>query len=155
MGTHGPGPRSGMDPKVLLGKLPEQELTEVDRPDAVGALFEADVLVLKRSTHEELPPVEANGPRGTDQAHEVMARILGRGQRTRIRSSRRLPPPRGGLLSQRLVRTFIVISVAEPIELPLLPHAGERRRSSGLRLQRAVHPLVDAVLFWMARHSAS
>src|SRR5439155_22607776 len=122
MGTHGPGPRSGMDPKVLLGKLPEQELTEVDRPDAVGALFEPDVLVLKRSTHEELPPVDANGPRGTDHAPEVMASILGGGQRTRIRSSRRLPPPRPGLVSQRLVRTVIVISLVEPVDLTLLPN---------------------------------
>ena len=104
-----------MDPKVLLGELTEQEVTEVDRPDAVGALFEAEVLVLKRSTHEELPPVEANGPRGTDEAHKVMARILGRGQRTRIRAGRRLPPPRGGLLSQRLMRTFIVMGLREVV----------------------------------------
>ncbi len=44
----------------------------------------------------------------------------------------------------------MVVGVAEAIELPLLTHAGESRRPGGLRLQRAVHPLVGAVLFRMA-----
>ena len=40
--------------------------------------------MLKRATYEQLPSVEANGPRGTHESHEVMAGILGAGQRARI-----------------------------------------------------------------------
>lgn len=145
---------SRMDPKVLLREFTEQEVTEIDRPDAVGTLFEADVFMLQRSAHEQLPSVEANGPRGTDEPNEVMAWIFGGGQRARILAGRRLPKPRGSLLSQRLVRSLMVVGVAEPIELPLLAHAGESWRPGGLRLQRAVHPLVGAVLFRMARLDA-
>src|SRR5713226_1130122 len=143
-----------MDPKVPLGELTEQEVTEIDRPNAVGTLFEADVFMLQRASHEQLPAVEPNGPRGTDEPNDVMARIFRGGQRARIHAGRRLPKPRGALLTQGFVRSFMVVGVAEPIELPLLPHAGERWRPSGLGLQGAVHPLVDAVLFRMARLDA-
>jgi len=46
--------------------------------------------MLKRATYEQLPSVEANGPRGTHESHEVMAGILGAGQRARILAGRRL-----------------------------------------------------------------
>src|SRR5712691_1425598 len=69
-------------------ELTKQEVIEIDRPDAVGALFEADVFMLKSSAHEQLPSVEANGPRGTDEPNEVMAWILGGAQqRARILST--------------------------------------------------------------------
>src|SRR5216683_1064544 len=131
-----------MDPKVPLGELTEQEVTEIDRPNAVGTLFEADVFMLQRAGHEQLPAVEPNGPRGTDEPNDVMARIFRGGQRARIYAGRRLPKPRGALLTQGFVRSFMVVGVAEPIELPLLPHAGERWRPSGLGTQgaEAVNP---------------
>ena len=83
-----------MDPKVPFGELTEQEVTEIDRPNAVGTLFEADVFMLQRASHEQLPAVEPNGPRGTDEPNDVMARIFRGGQRARIHAGRRLPKPR-------------------------------------------------------------
>src|SRR6266849_2101110 len=98
------GTRLGTDPKVPLGELAEKKIGEVHRPDSVAALFKSDVLVLKRSAQEYLTTPEANRPRGADKPHQVMTRVFGRRQRSRILAPRRLPPAGRRLLAQCLVR---------------------------------------------------
>src|SRR5574341_447434 len=109
-----------VEAKVPLGKLTEQEVVEVDRPDPVRRLLEADVLIVQSSAQKELPAVEPNGPAGSYEPDQVMTGIFRLGQRARILARRRLPEARGRLLSQRLVRALMVVRAAERIELPLL-----------------------------------
>src|SRR5690242_18225672 len=57
----------------------------------------------------------------------------------------------GSLLAQRLVRTLVIVTLAEGVEAPLLLARRRGGRMRGLRLQGAVHALVPAVLLWCAR----
>src|SRR5205823_821469 len=50
----------------------------------------------------------------------------------------------------RLVRPLVVEFLAEDIEAPLLSGEAARRGACGLRLQRAMHALMPAVLRWPA-----
>src|SRR5262245_12932644 len=105
------GARLGTDAIVALGELSEQRTAKVHRPDAVATLFEPDVLVLKGSAQEKLPTPEANGSAGAYQAHQVMARVLRRGQHARILAARRSPPAGGRLLAQGIVRGMVGVGV--------------------------------------------
>jgi hypothetical protein len=58
------------------------------------------------------------------------------------------------LLAECLVRTLVVVDVPELVEPALLSFLGLLRRPCRLGLERAVHPLVRAVLFRVARHNA-
>src|SRR6266581_3489305 len=149
--TSSSGARLAPDPKVPLGEFAEQEIGEVDRPDPVAALFQPDVLVLERSAQEHLATPEPNCSGGTDQPYQVMARVLELRQRPRICALRALPPTSRRLLVQRLVRPLVIVGVAQRLELVLLAHPIGRGRPRRLRLQRAMHPLVGAVLLRMAR----
>src|SRR5262245_53869416 len=139
------------DPKVPLRKFAEQEDREVHRPDTVPSFLQPDVLVRERTAQENLLASKSNRPGGADQPNEVMARVLKRRQRPRIGPRRRVPPTRRRLLVQCLVRPLVIVGVAKRLELVLLARPIGRGRSGGLRLQRAMHPLVGAVLLRMAR----
>src|SRR5262245_29904609 len=115
------GARLGTDSKVPLGELAEQDIGEVHRPDSVAALFKADVLVLERSTQEELAPPEANRPPRAHQPNHVMARVLRRRQHARILAPRWSPLAGRRLLAQGFVRPLVIVGLAKWVELALLP----------------------------------
>src|SRR4026207_745481 len=103
------GPSLGTELKVALGEPAKQHIEEVHRPDAVAALFQPDVLVLERSTQEDLPTPEANRPRRAHKPNLVMARVLRFWQRPRILAPRRMPPAGRRLLAQRLVGPLVIV----------------------------------------------
>src|SRR5262245_15909369 len=88
---------------------------------AVAALFKADVLVLERSTQEELAPPEANRPPRAHQPNHVMARVLRRRQHARILAPRWSPLAGRRLLAQGFVRPLVIVGLAKWVELALLP----------------------------------
>ena len=49
------------------------------------------------------------------------------------------------------MRALPIELLPEPIELALLPSQTAGGRDGGLLLERAVHPLVDAILLWLPR----
>jgi len=125
MGNTGPGLRSGIDAEVLLRELAEQEGAEIDGPDPVGGLLEADVLVIQGPTQKELTPPEANGSGGADEPDEMVPGIVRFRERARIPPRRWLPQTRRRPLRQGLMWPLVVVRVAEGVELPLLASARE------------------------------
>jgi RHS repeat-associated protein len=81
-----------------------------------------------------------------------MAGIVNRRQRLRIRSGRWDVQRGRPLLAKGLVRPFIVVLVNEPVESRLLAFECGLGRPRGLRFERAMHPLVCAILFGMSWH---
>lgn len=49
--------------------------SEVDKPDAVGDLFEADVMTLERAGHEDLSAIPGNGGVLGDSSDLEVARV--------------------------------------------------------------------------------
>jgi hypothetical protein len=56
----------------------QQNPTEMNRPDAVVNLLEADGVLLQRVGNEEQPPLEPKGPGVRDALHDEMSGILDR-----------------------------------------------------------------------------
>src|SRR6185295_9723561 len=81
-----------------------------------------------------------------------MAGIFDRWQSLGVRSGRGRVDCRRPLLSERLVRPFVVELLAETVEALLLLLEGLLRWAGGLSFERPVHSLVCAVLLRMARH---
>jgi len=75
------------DDVVAFVDPPEQDVAEVDRPDAVGDLLEADGMLLERVGEEEQPLAEADragvGDALDDEVPGVLHRRQGAGVPTR------------------------------------------------------------------------
>src|SRR5262249_46453150 len=120
-----------------------------DEPDALADLRDADVLAGEDVTEVDLAAVEADpaavrhreGGVGKRVAHLFEAAITPR--RSRVALGRELHV-------ERLVRALVVVARAERIEASLLLQDVWRGWLGGFGLERAVHPLVPAVLLGMA-----
>src|SRR5213594_4751668 len=145
---------SRVDPEVPLVEFAEQDVVEVDRPHAVSGFLKPDVVLFQGLREEELLRLEAEGARVRDEAHQVMAGVLGVRQATRVGARRRSPDGRRRLLAEGFVRPLVVVLRAEALKAALLAAARAGGRPGRLGLQRAVHAFVGAVLFRMARLDA-
>lgn len=70
------GVRLRADDEVSLVEASEKDGAEVDRPDAVVDLLEADVVLLERIGDEEQSLLEPKGPGAGDEADLEVAGIL-------------------------------------------------------------------------------
>ena len=128
----------------------EHERSEADGPQAVVDLLEADPLTPERFAEVEAVALEADAALAPDPPHLKVAGVADLRLVHRI-SPRRLRVELGRWhLADRLVRPLVVVLVAEAVEGRLLGLEARRRRSRRLCLQRAVHPLVAAILLRMA-----
>ena len=143
--------RSRPDDVVSFVDPPQEHVAEVDRPDPVGDLLEADGMLLERVGDEEQAPLEAKGAGIGDALDDEVPGIFDRRQGAGVLAG-------GGPVErcrrpalQELVGALVVVLAAESIERPLL--RGERGpgRPNRLALQRLVHPLVGPVLLGVGR----
>src|SRR5881296_3227860 len=111
---------SRVDPEVPLVEFAEQDVVEVDRPHAVSGFLKPDVVLFQGLREEELLRLEAEGARVRDEAHQVMAGVLGVRQATRVRARRRSPDGRRRLLAEGFVRPLVVVLRAEAVKAALL-----------------------------------
>ena len=125
---------------------PKDGVVVDDVPDSISDFLESDVLPRKRIAQEVLTREKVEGPTGGDRTDLEVARILGLPEATRVRFGRRLPSFRGEVTIECFMRSFVVVSLLEEIEAPLL--LGEIRRGwpGRLPLQIFVHTLVLAIL---------
>ena len=98
----------------------EEDVAEVDGPDPIVDLVEADNLLLERVRDEEQALFESDGPRVRHPLGNVMARVLDRRHVPRVGTTRRLVQRGGRPAPEKLVRTLVVVEDAEPVEGPLL-----------------------------------
>ncbi len=125
----------GPDDVVPFVDATQQDVAEVNGPDAVGDLLEADGMLLERVGEEEQALLQADGAGVGDALDEEMARVLDGRQGARV------DPGRGAVarcrrpVLQRLVGPLIVVEPAEGVEGALLGRerrAGLSRRSETL-----------------------
>lgn len=115
---------------------------------AVLKLRDADGLAAKRfaNEHNLAAPLD---PASLAHFANLMIGVVPRVLKTaRKRPQRRRPMRRWRRLPQGLVRALFVIVSPELIEARLLRVARVRGRPRRLRLQRAMHALVTAVVLW-------
>src|SRR5437867_7761652 len=114
---------SRVDPEVPLMEYPEQDVVEVDGPHPVGSFLQSDVVLFQGLREEELLRFEAERACIRNEAHQVMAGVLGVRQAARVRARRRVPDGGRRLLPERFVRPLVVVLIAEALEAALLAAA--------------------------------
>ena len=112
--------RSCSDDVVPFVDAAEQHLAEVDRPDAVGDLFEADGMLLERVRDEEQALLEVDGAGIGDAFHDELPGVLERRQGARVRAGGGTVERRRCLSLEGLVGALVVVEVAEVVERALL-----------------------------------
>src|SRR5437879_5944408 len=115
-----------LNPHMALAQTAESERAEVDVPDPIGNLLQADVLSDTDGGHVHPAAVPPNAAVGADVPDLEAIRILERRQPVRHRSRRRRVACGRELLVERLVRPLVVEILAKDIEAPLL--SGEAAR---------------------------
>src|SRR2546430_7554742 len=126
------GHESGAEDVVAFVDAGEEDLAEVDGPDAVADLLEADGVLLEGVGEEEEPFAEADRARVRDALDDEVGGIgdrregpvVGTGRRA-IQRGRRAAP-------QGLVRALVVVEVAEGVEGALLRPECRPRRAGGV-----------------------
>ena len=110
----------GPDDVVTFVHSPQKDAAEVNRPDAVVHLLEADGVLLQGVGNEEQPLLKPERPGVRDALHDEMSGILDRRQGAGVEPRRRpIPRRRRGALEE-LVRPLVVVLGAEAIERALL-----------------------------------
>src|SRR2546425_8686182 len=135
---------------VPLAQTAEPQRPKVDVPDPVRNLLQAHIFTDADGGDVHPPAVPPNAPIGADVADFEAIGVLERRQPVRHRA-RRWRIARGRrLLVERLMRPLVVELLAKDIEASLLRGKTARRRTCRLRLQRAVHTFMPAVLCRLA-----
>jgi hypothetical protein len=116
----------GPDDVVAFVDPPQPDMAEVDRPDAVGDLLEADGVLLEGVGEEEPALLEAEGAGVGDARDEAGPRILDGRERTGGRAGGGTVPRRGRPVAQGFVGPLVVREVAE----------GGKARGGGARDER-------------------
>src|SRR5688572_21995784 len=142
------GDSSGLGPDDVIAFVdaPEQHVAEVNRPDAVVDLLEADRVLLERVGEEEQSLLQANRAGVGDALDEEVPGVLARRQGAGVRPRRRPIESGRGPIRQRFVWPLVVIETPERVERPLLSGPARARRPTRLALEGLVHPFVGAVL---------
>ena len=94
----------------------EEDVTEVNRPDAIVYFLEADGVGCERVTDEEQASFEPERAGVRDALHEEVPGILDGRQSGIVRAGRRLIARRGRRPAQVFVRSFLVVLGTKPIE---------------------------------------
>ena len=98
----------------------EMNRPEIDGPDGVGDLFESDRVVFQKAADEDLSSIPSQGRVARDLAELEVSRVL---ERIRLIGEWPVGEPvnRGrGFHLERLVRSLLVIDLAESVERALL-----------------------------------
>lgn len=124
----------------------ESQGTEVDIPDAIIDLFQADVFTAQGVGDADPMFIPSDPTVATDETNLEVSRVLERWQLSgesadgwSIDRSRRF-------LTKGLMGPFEVVLLAEGVEAPLLSLEIAGRRTRRLGLERSVHALVSTVL---------
>src|SRR5256885_6421214 len=150
----GDSARLGSDEVVAFIDASEQDVAEVNGPDAVVHLLEAHGMLLECVREKEQPLLEPNRAGVRDALDKKMAGIFDRRQGAGVRALGRMVQRPRRPIAQGLVRPFVIIETAKGVESALLAQEAGLRRTTGFALESFVHPLVSTVLLWMRGQDA-
>ena len=145
----GDSARLGSDEVVAFIDASEQDVAEVNGPDAVVHLLEAHGMLLECVREKEQPLLEPNRVGVRDALDKKMAGIFDRRKGAGVRALGRMVQRPRRPIAQGLVRPFVIIDAAKGVESALLAQEAGLRRTTGFALESFVHPLVSTVLLWM------
>ena len=136
---------------VRCAQLAQRHSSPIDhsfsRPHWLQAHFQPD----KRLAHKSKPPLPPNLSVAPYAAHLPIRRIFQERQSPASPASPWVVALGGGSLSQRFVRTHLIVVSDPTIGSSLLRPPGARSRSRDIGLHFPVHLFVSAVLFGMSR----
>src|SRR6266446_2346108 len=145
----------GAKPRTRRSEAQETALviddTEIAAAEArdgapVVVLGKADELAGQRLADEHFLALPFDRPAGAHAPHLVLG-VIPRIVKARWQGAGRWPPIRCRRdLIERFMRPFAIVVLAEAVEARLLLERAGGGRSGGLRLQRAMHALVPAVV---------
>jgi len=120
-----------LNPHLAVVQTAKLQRPEVDVPDAVVDLLQADVFTDAHDRHVHPAAVPRNPAVGADVPDFKPIGILER--RRAVRHGPRRQPVAGGrrLLVERLARAFVVELLAKDVERPLLRREAARRYGGG------------------------
>ena len=136
----------GPDDVVAFVDASEQDLAEVNGPDAIVDFLEADGMLLQRIGEEEQPFLQTDGARVRHALDQEVAGILDGRQRARVGPSGGTVQRSRRAIAQGRVGPFVSVEMAERVEGTLLARQARLRRSTRLALEGLMHPLVSTVL---------
>src|SRR4029453_8360900 len=119
----------------------EQDLAEVNGPDAIVDFLEADGMLLQRIGEEEQPFRQTDGARVRHALDQEVAGILDGRQRARVGPSGGTGKRSRRAIAQGRVGPFVIVEMAERVEGTLLARQARLRRSTRLALEGLMHPL--------------
>jgi hypothetical protein len=128
----------------------QEDVAEVDGPDAIVDFLEAEDMLLERVRDKDQALLESDRSRVRHPLGNVMARVLDRREGPGVQAGRRLVQRGGRSAAEKLVRAFIVVEDPEPVESALLGEQVSLGRSRRCRLEGPMHPLVGPVLLGLA-----
>ena len=105
----GDSSRLGPDNVVTFINASEQDVAEVNRPNSVVDLLEADRMLRQRIGEKERSLPQSNRSCVRHAFHENVAGIFDRRQRARVRAPRGTVQDGRRPIAQRLVRSFVVV----------------------------------------------
>jgi hypothetical protein len=139
---------------VTLVEASEENLAEVDRPDAVVDFLEPDVMLLEGVGDEQQPVFEAECARVGDALDEKVSWIIQRRELLWERPGRGAVDRSRGTAGEVFMRPFLVEECSERVEGPLLSSERAAWWPDGFGLQGLVHTLVRPVLLGMGGQDA-
>ncbi len=123
----------------------QQDAAEVDRPDAIGHLLEADRVLLEGVGDEHKPFLEPDRPGVGDALDDEVPGIFDRRQGVGIRA-RGGPVERGRRPAlQGLVGPLVIVEAAEGGERPLLQRQIGPRGTDRFAFERLVKKVPDTI----------
>ena len=122
----------GLDDVVPLVDPPQQHVAEVNRPDPVVDLLEADGVLFERVGEEQQPLPQADGAGVGHALDEEVPGVLDGRQRAGVRPRGSTVQRRRRPIVQRLMGPLLVVEVAEGVEGALLSGEVRVRRATGL-----------------------
>jgi hypothetical protein len=139
------------DAHVSFEEPAEFERAEVDIPDAIVDLLEADIFANAGVRDVDPLVVPPDAPVSTHIAHLEAVGVLERWQLVGHLPWGGFIAGGGGVHVECLVRTLMIERFTEVVELSLLGAKMCPRRSGGVGVQRAIHALMTAMLLRFAR----
>jgi hypothetical protein len=116
----------------------QQHVAEVERPDPIIDLFEADAMLAKRGREVQQLGLEANGTGVGDALHDEVVGVFERGQCAGIRARRGAIAGAWRPAAKELVGPLVVVFLPKAVEGPLL--GGEGRPRGPARRQLDLPP---------------
>src|SRR5688572_10786638 len=111
---------SWADDTVALVDVAQADLTDVNGPDAVGDLLEADGHIVERFGEEEQAAFEVDLAAGGHAPHHEVTGVFNWRESVRVRARGRVVEGGWGWTSERLVGPLVIVEPAECREGVLL-----------------------------------